>query len=233
MGSVFSWGDTAQGQSLRNIAAITGGRTSIFQDIGKALDIVNETTRVQYLLGYYPSDDNWNGRYRQIQVKVNRPGLKLFSRHGYFARDKLQPYDRVEFLAFSRISAAGGWEDIIDDVPFKISTSRTIDDVGQPQVMVDMKINSSKVALRAADGIHSGRLRVAVFYADSRQRMLGDIWKTVDLKLQGATYQEYMKSGIPFSIAIPDRAGDMYLTVVVYDMEGDKVGSRRIRVDKR
>ena len=233
MGSVFNWGDTAQGQSLRNISAITGGRTSIYQDIGKALDIVDQATRVQYLLGYYPADDSWNGRYRQIQVKVNRPGLRLFFRRGYFARDKLQPYDRVEFLAYSRISAAGGWADIIDDVPFKIGASKAIDDVGQPQVMVDLKINALKIALKTADGIHSGRLRVAVFYADSKQRMLGDIWKTVDLKLQGATYEEYMKSGIPFSIAIPARAGDMYLTVVVYDMQGDKVGSRRVRVDKR
>jgi hypothetical protein len=233
MGSVFSGADTAQRQSLRNISAITGGRTSIFQDIRKGLDIVNETTRVQYLLGYYPADDNWNGRFRQIQVKVNRPGLRVFFRRGYFARDNLQPYDRVEFLAFSRISAAGGYPDIIDDVPFKISTSRAVDNAGQPQVMVDLKINASKIALKTADAIHVGRLRVAVFYADSRQRMLGDVWKTVDLKLPGAAYQEYMKSGIPLSIAIPASAGDMYLTAVVYDMQGDKVGSRRIRVEKR
>jgi VWFA-related protein len=233
MGSVFNWGDTAQGQSLRNISAITGGRSAIYQDIGKALDIISETTRVQYLLGYYPSDDNWNGRYRQIQVKVNRPGLRLYFRRGYFARDKLQPYDRAEFLAYSRVSAAGGWSDIIDDVPFKISTSRVRDDAGQPQVVVDLKINASKIALKTADGIHSGRLRVAVFFADASQRMLGDIWKTVDLKLQGAPYQEYMKSGIPCSIAIPAQAGDMYLTVVVYDLGGDQVGSRRIRVGKR
>jgi len=233
MGSVFSAGDTAQAQSLRNIAAITGGRASIFQDIGGALDTVNETTRVQYLLGYYPADENWNDKYRQIQVKVNRPGLRLYFRRGYFARDTLQPYDRIEFLAYSRISAAGGWADVIDDVPFKISAARSAADAGPSQLNVDLKINASKIALRTDDNIHYGRLRLAIFYADGRQHMLGEVWKTVGLKLLGQTYKEYMKSGIPVSVAIPAQAGDMYLTAVVYDMAGDKVGSRRLRVDAR
>ena len=129
-------------------------------------------------------------------------------------------------------SPGAGWADVIDDVPFKIGAARAKDDAGQSQLKVDLKINASKIALKDADDIHYGRLRVAIYYADARQRMLGNIWKTVDLKLQGATYKEYTKSGIPVSIAIPAQAGDMYLTAVVYDMAGDKVGSRRLRVNK-
>ncbi len=37
-----------------------------------------------YLLGYAPSDTRAQGRYRRIDVKVNRPGVTVRSRNGYF-----------------------------------------------------------------------------------------------------------------------------------------------------
>jgi VWFA-related protein len=232
MGSVFSSADTTMIQSLRTISALTGGHTAVYQDLGKALNLVNEATRAEYLLGYYPKDENWNGKYRQINVRVNRPGLKLFFRRGYFARDKLQPYDRAEFLAWSRISAAAGWAPEIDDLPFKLSTSKTTDEGGQPQLKVDLKVNAAKLAMKNSDNLHIGKLRIAVFYADSAKRPLGNIWKTFDLKLQDANYQEYMKSGIPCSIQIPTNSKDLFIKVVVYDMQGDRVGSKQARVEK-
>lgn len=50
MGSLFSFADTSMIQSLRTISTLTGGRTAVYQDIGQALDLVNQTTRVEYLL---------------------------------------------------------------------------------------------------------------------------------------------------------------------------------------
>jgi VWFA-related protein len=227
-----SWGDTAAIQSARTISALTGGRAAIYQDLDQALDLVNQTTRVEYLLGYYPKDENWNGKYRQIDVKVNRSGLKVLFRRGYFAREKLQPYDRAEFLAYSRISAAVTWTENVDDVPFKLSTSWANDERGQQQVKVDLKINAAKLALGTADNLHTGKLRIAVFYEDSGRHPLGSVWKTMDLKLQEAAYREYMRSGLPCSIQIPTNLKDLYIKAVVYDMQGDKVGSKWVRVEK-
>lgn len=231
-GSLFSFADTVSGQSLRTISALTGGRTSIYQDIGKALDVVNQSTRSQYLLGYYPKDENWDGRYRQINVKVNRPGLRLYFRRGYFGRDKLQPYDRAEFLAYSRISAAVMYTDNIDDVPFKMSSSKAPDQGGQHQLSVDLQINVSKLALTTGDGMRTGKLRVAVYYQDAGGHPLGNTWKSLDLKLPEASYREYLKSGIPCSVQIPAAVRDLAIKAVVYDIQGDRVGSRHIRAEK-
>jgi len=233
MGSVFSWGDTAQGQSLRTISAITGGRAAIYQDIGKALEVINETTRVQYLLGYYPQDERFDGRYRQITIKVNRPGVRVYSRRGYFARDKLQPYDKAEFLAFSRISAAAAWAESnhIDDVPFKLNTSKAQDDSGQPQVKVDLKIDAAKIGFKTVKDLHAGRLRIAIFSGAINGASLGEDWKTIDLQLQEATYKEYLKSGIPYSVLIPMKQKSMFLKVIIYDYTGDRIGSKTVRVE--
>lgn len=55
--------------SMRNMSQLTGGRASITEYARQGLARVNETTRVQYLLGYYPKDENWDGKYRNIKVK--------------------------------------------------------------------------------------------------------------------------------------------------------------------
>ena len=36
-----------------------------------------------YVLGYY-IDESWDGKYHQIKVEVNKPGLQVLAQHGYF-----------------------------------------------------------------------------------------------------------------------------------------------------
>ena len=215
-------------QSIRTIAELTGGRTAVFSDVGQALSLVNDTTRIQYLLGYYPKDDSWDGKYRRIQVKVRRPGLKLSFRHGYYARDTIQPYDREEFLAYSRISAAAGYEFDIDDVPFSIVTAAAKDAAGQLQVKIDLLIDSARIGFRTLDGRHTARLRIAIFALEGNGDFLGEDWKVMDLRLQEDTYRQFLLSGIPFSAFVPLFQPRQLLKVIVYDPGSDKVGSRLV-----
>ncbi|MBZ5497242.1 MAG: VWA domain-containing protein [Acidobacteriia bacterium] len=225
--SQTNWSRSFMLSTLGSFSALTGGRATIGVDIGKALDRLDETTRVEYLLGYYPKDERWDGQYRQIQVKLNRPGTKVSFRHGYYARDTLRPYDREEFLAFSRISAAGAYESEVGDIPLKITAAREAG--SQPQIKVDLQIDPEKVGFKMVDLRHVGRLRIAIFYADANGNSLGDDWKTVDMELQEDSYQQIMQSGIKYSALIPLKAPNQILKVVVYDTVGDRVGSKLVK----
>ena len=213
--------------SLGDVSEMTGGRASIGEDIGRALSRLNETTRFEYLLGYYPKDDKWDGQYRQIQVKVNRPGVKVSFRHGYYARDTLRPYDREEFMAYSRVSAAGGYESDLSDVPFRLAAAN---DAANARINIDLVIDPEKVGFRMVDDRHLARLYIVTFYADAQGNLLGELWKTMNLDLPEESYQRMLRSGIPFSTAIPVKAPNQMLKVIVYDTWSDKVGSSRIRV---
>ena len=217
-------------QSMREVSRLTGGRASVFEDVSKALDRINEITRVQYLLGYYPQDDRWDGGYRRIEVKVNRPGLKVSFRHGYYARDTLRPYDKEEFLAYSRISAAAFHERNLDDLPFQVGTESTVGPGGQEQIRVDLQIDPSRIEFRQANDRHTARLRIVLFWANSKGEFLGEDWKNVDFRLMEDSYQRYLVSGIPFSISVPLLGPKQILKVIVYDAGGDRVGSRLIKM---
>jgi VWFA-related protein len=216
-------------QSLRTVAELTGGRTAIFSSIGRTLSLVNETTRVQYLLGYYPKEDTWDGKYRRIQVKVRRPGLKVSFRHGYYARDTIQLYDHEEFLTYSRISAAAGYEFDLADIKFKIATAAVKDASNQPQIKVDLIIDATTVAFKTVNDRHVAKLRIAVFALDSKENLVGEDWKTMNLQLQQETYQRFLQSGIPFSASMALIEPRQVLKVIVYDPGSDKVGSKLVK----
>ncbi|HUF47183.1 MAG TPA: VWA domain-containing protein, partial [Vicinamibacterales bacterium] len=58
---------------LRTISTLTGGISSTFQYASRGARRIADATSFQYLLGYYPTNTFWNGRYRNIRVQVNRP----------------------------------------------------------------------------------------------------------------------------------------------------------------
>jgi len=228
--SQTSWSSKFMLSAISNVSTLTGGRATINGDINKALDRLDEITRVQYLLGYYPADNRWDGKYRQIHVKVNRPGVKVSFRRGYYARDSLRPYDREEFLAFSRISAAGAYEADVDDIPFRVATIKGQDEAGEPKIGVDMQIEAEKVGFKMVGDRHLGRLYIAVFYADGSEKYLGESWKTLNYELPEVKYQELLRTGISFSTQIPQKASTQILKVIVYDTWLDKVGSKLVKV---
>jgi len=162
-------------------------------------------------------------------VKVRRPGLKVSFRHGYYARDTIRPYDREEFLAYSRISAAAGYEFDIADIPFKAMLTPTTDAFGRVQTRVDLLIDASKVAFRIAGDRQTARLRIAVFVLDGKDNLVGEEWKAIDLRLQEETYQQFLRAGIPFSASLALNGPKQAFRVVVYDPASDKIGSKLVK----
>ncbi len=216
--------------SLRNISQMTGGLAFIHEDISGALARVNEVTRAEYLLGYYPRNNSWSGQYRRITVKVNRPDVRISFRHGYYAHETLEPFDREAFLSYSRITAAAGYAQDVKDLAFKVQVTEDKSSPDNPQVLVDLKIEASQVPFETVNGLHKGKLYVTIFSGDSKGRTLGDEWKTMEMNLREETYQRVLKEGIPFSLRLPLLVPNQNLRVVVYSFGNDKVGSSFAKV---
>ncbi len=210
---------------------LTGGRAAIYTDVGKALARVSEITRVEYLLGYYPQDGSFDGKYRRINVKVNRPGVRVSFRHGYYARETLQPYDRAEFMAYSRITAAASHPSELKDIPFTLETTPSTDPLGPPQISVQLNINAGALGLSdAGGGFHTGKVYTTVFYADSKGKLLDYVWGAAELKLSEDSYQQVMKSGLPVRVLVPYVAPRQILKIVIYDSGTGRVGSRLVKM---
>ena len=73
---------------LRNLTEGTGGTASIdTTNLNKALDRIADESGHYYMLGYVSTDTRRDGRYREIDVRVKRPGLQARARQGYVGPD--------------------------------------------------------------------------------------------------------------------------------------------------
>lgn len=91
--SIGQLGNMGYGMSIiRDIVGITGGRAffpSNFNELDYYIDLIHAELRNQYVLGYRPSNQVHDGKWRRIQVKLDAPDglpkLKVHAREGYYA----------------------------------------------------------------------------------------------------------------------------------------------------
>jgi hypothetical protein len=76
----------ASQDTLTSLAADTGGRAFVnSNDFGEAFARVRRDISAYYLLGYSSTNTVKDGRFRRIQVRLKREGLRVEARAGYFA----------------------------------------------------------------------------------------------------------------------------------------------------
>jgi hypothetical protein len=95
-------------QSLQVLANETGGFAAINRnDFASAFERVVRENSSYYMLGYYPSNERRDGRFRKIEVRVKRPGLQVRSRRGYVAPRGRAPNARPTTAANPLDAAVG------------------------------------------------------------------------------------------------------------------------------
>jgi VWFA-related protein len=75
-----------QADGTNSLAVDTGGFAIRNENnFGRALDEIQRDAGTYYVVGYTPAKETFDGKYREISVKVSRPGVKVRSRRGYLA----------------------------------------------------------------------------------------------------------------------------------------------------
>jgi VWFA-related protein len=216
---------------LKQTAERTGGLSSMYGDTGKVLGRIDDATRMHYLLAYYPSNGNWDGRARTITVKVNRPDATVLFRHSYSALPEIEAFDRRRVVAESRIEAAGHQSREIHDIDVTVIPSFTMGATGRGgEVVAPISIDPSRLAWGTAeDGRHTAHLVVAVYCGNSA-KILAETRRQLNLALTDATYERAFRERFLREIRVPVTAKPQYVKVIVYDADADRVGSALAKV---
>lgn len=215
----------------RTIASLTGGEFTSLQ-VGPAfVQRIDAESRFQYTLGYYPTNSVMDGRYRRIDVRVLRPGLRVLYRHGYFARQFQAGFDRQRMIIYSRVTAAASYGRDVRDLPIQIlqATGGKAAD-GSLEVSVQVQIPPERLSLIEADGRKKGAIDIAIFCADGNERMVGLSWDTFQFEMTPDAYQRFMLKGITYSGRVAVSSAARQVKAVIYDAGADLVGSARLQI---
>lgn len=214
-------------QSLRTMSDLTGGVASAYAYADKATKRIDEATRTSYLLGYYATNSSQDGRYRNVEVKVTRPGAQVFYRHGYFARPLTLPTNRRDMMSYLRMATAFTTAVDVFDIPMGFN-ARVVSDGDAKFVAIDLSIGLAKLKpVQITPAGRSFSLELAVICANADQRPVGRFSQRLNLTIPEELFQRTLKDGVPgnVSVRVPLTGSAANVKVVVYNFESDLLGS--------
>ena len=72
-------------ERMQSLALDTGGFVIANSNVDAGLDRIARLSGTYYSVGYYAKNARRDGKYHRIEVKVNRPGVRVLARRGYLS----------------------------------------------------------------------------------------------------------------------------------------------------
>ncbi len=227
--------------SLRTLAYETGGYAAVnSNNIDNSLNRIVRANSTYYVLGYYPAAVAKDGRFHKIEVRVNRPGLRVSARKGYVSPRPLSASERAE-QDRSRERARGrsdtaqtsdelrqvlnqplqrnGLTLAVQAAPFRSATR-------QASVAIALELDASRLYFTEqpnktfADGIE-----VSMFALDERGKPHGGNFYQFNLALRPDTYQRVRESIVRMNPRIALAPGRYQLRVGVRESGAGEMGT--------
>jgi VWFA-related protein len=202
------------------IAQQTGGKAfRNTNDLRAAMTRAVEDSELTYVLGYYPQDERFDGRFRSIDVKVKKPGVKVRHRSGYYAHPPkaaaLEKDALIDALNFP-----------VEATSLGLTVTHTASANGE--LMLTIAIDPSALSLQQKDGRWVGQLEVAIGQRLADRRLRNSAHVMVPVNIPDAMRSEFVKSGLTLSRTVPLDPAASLVVVGVRDLMSGAVGTVRI-----
>jgi hypothetical protein len=214
----------------REVVELTGGSYTSLDMATKAVAKIDQASRFSYLLGYTPSNPDLDGKYRDVEVKVSRPGVTVRYSHGYFAAAEPEPLVLKELIAKTRVDLALSYDSQAKDIKLGLNATLLPRMGVQSEVRAEINIDVTHLGLELIDGVRSGRLEIVVFCGDEKQTVIGDFGERLEFKASEETYAEWLKTGIRRVVRVPMAGVPKFVKVVVYDYGSERAGSFMVTI---
>jgi len=190
----------ASRESLRYLAAETGGFAMVnSNDFGGAFDRIVADNSSYYLLGFYPTNGRREGKVRQLQVKVRRPGVQVTARSTY-VEPRGRPAIEAKTASVSGTSAALV-EALNGELPVPgltlAATAAAFKGTRRDaSVAVVIEARGGDLHLAAENGKYTGRLELSAWAFDQHGTFKAGERPTVNFGLGPETYAALKQFGV-------------------------------------
>ncbi len=174
---------TASQGTLTTLAADTGGRAfTDTNDFSAAFSRVQRDLSAYYLLGYSSTNPSKDGRFRRIQVRVNRRDTRVEARAGYYAERDFANTNRRDREAQLEDQLAAAVSST--DLPMIVGTGVFRQSPDRFHVPIAVAIPGSAVPV--PDGSARVTLDLRGLIRDEQGRTVGRLRQTIDVPAGGA-----------------------------------------------
>jgi hypothetical protein len=187
--------------SLRVLADSTGGFAAVNRnDLNGAFERIVQENSSYYMLGFYSSNDRRNGRFRKLEVRVKRPGLRVRNRSGYFearGRAPSQPTASNAANALApAVSEALGSPIPMAGVPIKVFAAPYKGTAPNAAVALVFEIDINRFDFVQGNGTFNEQVEVAYTAVSVQGKVFPGERQTATLTLKPDTYERAKARGI-------------------------------------
>jgi VWFA-related protein len=172
------------------LADETGGRAFYFNnDLEGSIRTAISDAAVTYALGFYPSENGFDGKFHNLDVKVARNDVEVRHRTGYFAVKDQAPDEKerrsimAELISSPLDASQIGLQGAVQPVPSNAKAFRVL-----------LRIDAADLHLEQRNGHWTGVLDVAIRLESSKQK--GVQLRTVSIDLPEESFQTALLRGL-------------------------------------
>jgi VWFA-related protein len=214
--------------SLRVLSDETGGFAVVNNnDLAGSFRRLVEVNSSYYVLGYYPANERRDGRFRKIEVRVNRPGLTVNARRGYAAprgrpsETKLAgPTDASPELreAMSSPVPLGG-------LPLAATATVFKGPDRKGSIVISALIGGRDLSLIEKEGTFRNDLEIAIVAVDNKGKLYPSERNTLNLNLKPDTVPRFRAAGFRFISSLDVPPGRYQVRVAAREANTKRAGS--------
>jgi VWFA-related protein len=207
---------------MATLSSDTGGKAFFdSNDFAPAFAQVQRDTSAYYAIGFHSTNPARDGKYRKLTIKINRPGIKLEYRPGYYAPADFKhsgKEDRERDLEqqLSSDLPATDMAVYLDAMYFRLDENRFY-------VPVSLIVPGSQIPFVKGGDKDKATLDIVGTVIDEVKRPIGRARETVKLNLDSA--QQARQKNIQYTTSFNLPPGKYHLKFVVRENQTGRMGS--------
>ena len=206
------------GSAIINSNDISGGIRKILDD------------QSYYLLAYEPEAETFDAktrRYNKLQIKVNRPGLRVRYRSGFFGVSDEQIQKPANRTAQEQIMTALTSPFAVNGIALRLNTLFGDNTANGSFIRSLIHVNAADLTFTdAPDGTKKALFDVAAINFGDNGTVADQIRQSYTMTVGKEEYQKVIAEGFVYQFTFPvKKPGAFQLRVAVRDRKSEKVGS--------
>jgi VWFA-related protein len=211
--------------TLWTLAADTGGKALLdYNDLAQGIVQAQKATASYYILGYYTSNANPDGKFRKIKITLN-DGLaaSIDYRRGYYAGKKFSKFTAAD--KERQLEEALMLGDPVTELTIAMEIGYFQLNRAEYFVPLAVKIPGSELALARRGGAERTLIDFMGEIKDEYGTTISNVRDKVDIKLSGATAAELAKRPIEYDTGFTLLPGKYKIKFLARDAETGRIGT--------
>ncbi len=215
-------GNAASQDTLATLSSDTGGKAFFdSNDFTGVFTQVQKDSSVYYVLGFTSSNSAKDGKFRHLKVAVNRPGLKLDFRSGYYAERDFEHLDRADREQQLEDELSAQLPRV--DVPVYAGAAYFRKDESHYYLSISLVVPGSQIPFVTEKEKDSATIDLIGQVLESGKFPVGHLRDTVKLAVEST--REVRRKNVQYNTGFVLAPGNYHLKFVVRENRTGRMGS--------